>query len=122
MIIFLSPNRLSNKQDLETTLYHLPKPNKHHLDLLNALLREVDANFVLSEEDVAIRERVATIISDIVSVSVPGCFVRLYGSCYSGFGLKDSVLNLDLLIPEEMRPHIALQEVLRTVCTTKGFR
>ncbi len=41
-------------------------------------------------------------------VVIPGCSVRLYGSCLSGFGLRSSSLNLDLQIPEDTPPHLAL--------------
>ena len=31
-------SRLSRTQQLETTLYHLPKPNRHHLEVLDQVL------------------------------------------------------------------------------------
>lgn len=41
-------------------------------------------------------------------MSLSDCSVRLYGSCLTGFGLKTSVLNLDLQIPDDVPPHLAL--------------
>ena len=38
----------------------------------------------------------------------PGCSVRLYGSSLSGFGLIGSDVNLDLQIPDSIRPDQAL--------------
>jgi len=32
----------------------------------------------------------------------PECSVSIYGSSFTGFGLKESDINLDLVIPEEV--------------------
>ena len=35
-------SRLSRTNEVETTLYHMPRPNRHHLDCLNSLLATVE--------------------------------------------------------------------------------
>ena len=50
-----------------------------------------------------------------MKLHIPGSTVRHYGSSLSGFGLKDSDLNLDLQIPTEIPPHEALIKALHTL-------
>ena len=97
-------------QELETTLFHLPKPGKHHLDSLNQLMSKIENEQGLPRREIQRRKALAARLTSILHPTIPGCTVRLYGSSLTGFGLIDSGLNLDLLLPEDgtIRPHIAL--------------
>ena len=69
----------------------------------------------LSKEDLIKREQVANRVNELMKLHIPGSTVRHYGSSLSGFGLKDSDLNLDLQIPTEIPPHEALIKALHTL-------
>lgn len=95
-------------QELETTLYHLPRANKKHLEALDALLNKIESECGLSSLEIAHRGQIAKKVNEILSVILPGSVVRPYGSSMTGIGLKNSDLNLDLQIPSEIPPHEAL--------------
>ena len=97
-------------QELETTLFHLPKPGRHHLDSLNHLLHEIENEQGMPLKEMQFRKELANKLTQLFQHSIPGCTVRLYGSSLTGFSLINSVVNLDLLLPEDgnIRPHIAL--------------
>jgi len=46
------------------------------------------------------------------------CKVVLYGSSLSGFGFKDSDVNIDLQYPDEMRAPTVLLKVLNIIKTS----
>ena len=97
-------------QELETTLFHLPKPGRHHLDSLNQLLTKIEKEEGLPLKEIQYRRLFAAQLTALFQPSMPGCTVRLYGSSLTGFGMTNSGLNLDLLLPDggNIRPHIAL--------------
>ena len=97
-------SRLAKKQELQTTLFHLPRPNKKHLEALDNLLIRIETTVGLSEAEIANRQKIASRVDEILRMTLPpGAFVRSYGSSMTGMGLKTSGLNLDLQIPSEVR-------------------
>ena len=106
----LRHSRLIKMQTLETTLFHLPKPGRHHLDSLNQLLIKIEKENGLPAKEIQHRTALAARLTRLFQNSIPGCTVRLYGSSLTGFGMIGSGLNLDLLLPDNgtIRPHIAL--------------
>ena len=112
----------NSHQEIETTLYHLPKPGLHHLDTLQHLLLRVEAEWGLGPADVQHREAVAERVNIVVTAGIQGASVRLYGSCYTAFGLKDSSLDLDLMLPENLPPHRGLLQALQLFSTNPMFR
>lgn len=62
----------------------------------------------LNVADLKIRAALAEQVSAALTQMNPQVSARLYGSSLSGFGLKDSVLNLDLVFPDTMKPAQAL--------------
>jgi len=108
-------SRLTRTKEVETTLYHLPRPNKHHLDCLNSLLAMVEKEQGLSSSDLNTRQAVAQSVHSLLQDSIPGCTVRLYGSSLTGFGLKTANVNLDLQITADQKPHLALLKALEVL-------
>ena len=47
---------LAKKQELDTTLFHLPRPNKKHLEALDNLLIKMVSDVGLSKSEIAKRE------------------------------------------------------------------
>ena len=101
-------SRLAKKQELQTTLFHLPRPNKKHLEALDNLLMRLEMEVGLSEAEIQNRDSIAQRVDEILKLTLPGSFIRSYGSSMTGMGLKTSGLNLDLQIPPEIPPHVAL--------------
>ena len=99
---------LAKKQELDTTLFHLPRPNKKHLESLDNLLTRVVQEVGLSKSDLLKREHVSGRVDELMKLHIPGSSVRHYGSSLTGFGLKHADLNLDLQIPPNIPPHEAL--------------
>jgi len=108
-------SRLSRTKEVETTLYHLPRPNRHHLDCLNSLLASVEKEQGLSSSDLNTRQAVAQSLHSLLQDPIPGCTVRLYGSSLTGFGLKTANVNLDLQITADQKPHLALLKALEVL-------
>ena len=46
-------------QEVEITLFHLPKPTKHHLDTLEQLLINVEKDVAVSPADLQARSSIA---------------------------------------------------------------
>ena len=57
---------------LETTLYHLPKPNRHHLEVLDHLLHSTDREMVLQPAEIHKRHSVAANTEKILQSHIPG--------------------------------------------------
>eukprot|EP00095_Tigriopus_kingsejongensis_P012512 maker-scaffold455_size166772-snap-gene-0.33 protein:Tk12512 transcript:maker-scaffold455_size166772-snap-gene-0.33-mRNA-1 annotation:"terminal uridylyltransferase 4" len=103
---------LAHRQELETTLFHLPKPTRPHLEQLEPVLRAIELEHGLTRADRQLRAALAERISQLVAQMVPQATVRLYGSSLSGFGLQNSALNLDLVLPEAVQPALGLTRVV----------
>ncbi len=61
-------------QEIETTLYHLPKPSKQHLDHLEGLLNKVRAEQGIMPKDVRAREEAAKRVDAFLKNAVNGRF------------------------------------------------
>ena len=59
-------SRLAKKQELQTTLFHLPRPNKKHLEALDNLLIKVDEHMGLSMMEIQRREAIAQRVDEIL--------------------------------------------------------
>jgi hypothetical protein len=63
-------------QELETTLYHLPKPSKQHLEVLELKLIAIDKEYSLSEDDVKDRMRIASELECLLKEFLDGNGLR----------------------------------------------
>ena len=113
--------RLTRNKEIDDTLHNLPPPNRNHLDCLNALLCNIETEKGLSHSDISSRQAVASVVQSVLQQHLPGSSVRLYGSSWSGFGLKTANINLDLQIPAEMKPHLALLKALEVLTSCQEF-
>lgn len=59
-------------QELETTLYHLPKPSKQHLEILEQKLLAIDKEYSLSEDDMNDRRKLASDLETALKKSIDG--------------------------------------------------
>ncbi len=70
-------SRLARMQEVETTLYHLPKPNRQHLDYLDNLLARTQSELGLTPQDIQDRMDVAALLGDVLKPVIPGIGVDL---------------------------------------------
>ena len=116
-------SRLARMQEIETTLYHLPKPTRQHLDHLEQLLTEVEKEVGLNENDLAVRAEMAETLNEVIQLTMGSeVSIRLFGSSISGFGLKKASIDLDLCIPTEgMKQHEALTKAAEVILSRKDL-
>ena len=69
----------------------------------------------LSTADLAGRAAVAARLEELLSVSLQGCSVRMFGSSLSGLGLRGCPVDLDLEPPPGLLPGQALLAAARVV-------
>ncbi|XP_068726733.1 terminal uridylyltransferase 4-like isoform X2 [Montipora capricornis] len=92
------------------TLCRVKSPSQSQISALNRLLEAVFHEHGLCPvKGLPIRQEVAKDVSKTIHVLHPECAVSVFGSSLTGFGLKDSDINLDLVIPDQGNvPHILL--------------
>ncbi|XP_068677425.1 terminal uridylyltransferase 4-like isoform X2 [Montipora foliosa] len=92
------------------TLCRVKSPSQSQISALNRLLEAVFHEHGLCPvKELPIRQEVAKDVSKTIHVLHPECAVSVFGSSLTGFGLKDSDINLDLVIPDQGNvPHILL--------------
>ena len=69
-------NRLIKMQELDTTLFHLPKPSKHHLDSLNQLLHKTEREQGLPARETPGRKAIATRLTGLLQPHIPGLICK----------------------------------------------
>ncbi len=111
---------MARKQELETTQYHLPRPSRQHLETLDNQLKKVESGLGLDANDIGLRNAITAKVDELLKHFLPGSSVRMYGSSLTGFGLKTSNLNLDLQIPAEIPPHLALMTAFDVLAKRPG--
>ncbi len=74
----LRHSRLARMQDIETTLFHLPKPHRHHLDVIEQLLDTVAMEHGLAPYEIKAREEVAASVDAFLKTVIKG-------ACFPGF-------------------------------------
>jgi hypothetical protein len=57
---------------VEITLFHLPKPTKHHLDTLEQLLTKTEKEVALMPADLQARAAVAAKLDKMLKLVIPG--------------------------------------------------
>ena len=75
----------NSHQEIETTLSHLPKPGRHHLDTLQHLVLRVEAEWGIGSADVQHREAVAERVNRVVVAGIQGRQIIIYSpALFSG--------------------------------------
>ncbi|KAH3697170.1 hypothetical protein DPMN_084659, partial [Dreissena polymorpha] len=102
-------------------LKNLPHPSPRHLQALDGLVDEIFSTHGLSSEDLVHRHKVALDIQEFIMQHIPDLRVQVYGSSLTGFGLKDSSLDLDLVYPEGANPAHCLARVYKLLANSEEF-
>ncbi|PFX21556.1 Terminal uridylyltransferase 4 [Stylophora pistillata] len=104
------------KGELLSLTWTSPLPSKHQTLALSKLLDSVFLHHGLSlEKDLPLRGEVAKDVHETVCTEFPEYKVLPYGSSLTGFGLKDSDVNLDLVIPDGLILPNVLMPILELI-------
>lgn len=103
------------------TILNLPPATPEQLKYLDNLLREEVRLHGLSDTDILARQNIAAVLGNTVEKMMPGFTVRLYGSSVSGFGLKNSDVNLDLSVPQEKSPAQGLAAASDLIASQEAY-
>ncbi|XP_072031740.1 terminal uridylyltransferase 4-like isoform X2 [Amphiura filiformis] len=91
------------KKDQEFLRTLPPASDAHHEALTNLLTSVVDKH-KLTQQELDQRAKIVSRVEQVLQKELPKCKVHLYGSSVSGFGFKDSNVNLDIQMPPDVTP------------------
>uniref|UniRef100_A0A2R5LKV9 Putative s-m checkpoint control protein cid1 n=1 Tax=Ornithodoros turicata TaxID=34597 RepID=A0A2R5LKV9_9ACAR len=88
-------------KDMRLEIKNLPYPVDAQTAAITELIEEVAARHSLSAADVEWRKEIVNDLESFLAESIPDVKLVLYGSSRSGFGLKDSNINVELVFGKE---------------------
>lgn len=100
----------------EGMLAMLPAPSPSQVRAIDAAIYKIVEEDGLTEADVRKRHEITRTMENVLQHLLPDCSLRLYGSSCTGFGFRDSDLNIDIQFPVYMnQPDVLLlvQESLK---------
>lgn len=96
----------------ESELRSLPPPSSEHLAALSFAVTELAKEQGITDDDFRVRQEIVEEMSKIITLSLPECSLRLYGSSQTKFALKGSDVNIDVKFPPKMNHPDLLIQVL----------
>lgn len=114
-------NEVSN---FERKLKDIPCPSPPHLAALNDLVERIYAEKGLSEEEVRYRSDLTKALEDILTKDehLKDIKLVLYGSSLSATGIKDSDVNIDLVVPHKANHAKALMQAFKIMKTLEEYK
>ncbi|XP_068559289.1 terminal uridylyltransferase 7 [Cebidichthys violaceus] len=95
----------------QVMLTEILPPGPEQIAAVSAALEAVVRDNGMSDQDVATRQSVVSMLQDLLLTALPEIRLRLYGSSCTKFGFKDSDVNIDIQYP----PHMHQPDVLLLV-------
>ncbi|KAK4314793.1 hypothetical protein Pmani_013939 [Petrolisthes manimaculis] len=114
--------KLKEAKDLETTLKNLPTATEVQVaaidKLINSLAEEWRVDKVMAKQ----RQEVVTQLGNLLMDRIKGCRLEMVGSSLSGFCLKTSDINIDVVMEDNLNPSTALLAVKELVTCHRLYR
>uniref|UniRef100_H2ZWR3 RNA uridylyltransferase n=1 Tax=Latimeria chalumnae TaxID=7897 RepID=H2ZWR3_LATCH len=99
---------IKEKQE-EELLTTLSPPGPHQVQAISAAIEKVLQENGLGDDDIERRHEVSKTMEKVIHCRIPDCSLRLYGSSCTGFGFKNSDINIDIQFPPSMnQPDVLL--------------
>ncbi|XP_056018011.1 terminal uridylyltransferase 7-like isoform X5 [Ostrea edulis] len=108
----------------ESKLKNIPCPSTRHLAALNEMLERIYTEEGLSEGDVQYREELTRTLQDKLTKDEQLQDVKLvlYGSSLSTTGIKDSNVNIDLVVPQRTNQAKSLTHAFKMMKTLEEYK
>ncbi|XP_006006033.1 terminal uridylyltransferase 4 isoform X1 [Latimeria chalumnae] len=111
---------IMEKQE-ENDLRALPPPSPSQLSALSAAIIKATRTHGISEEDFRVRQKIVLEMETIILQHLPGCTLRMYGSCLTRFAFKTSDINIDVKFPPNLSQPDVLIQVLDILKNSSSY-
>lgn len=111
---------ITEKQE-ENELRALPDPSPDQIQALDRTVLETARIQGLSDEEFQTRLCSVQRMEQTVQKHLPGCCLRMYGSCLTRFAFKTSDINIDVSVPQNMTQPEVLIQVLEILKSSPDF-
>ncbi|XP_072927139.1 terminal uridylyltransferase 7-like isoform X1 [Hemitrygon akajei] len=105
----------------KNTLASIPRPSPSQIKAIETAIDEVVQANGLTEDDVKKRHEITRKMESVLQHLLPDCSLRLYGSSCTGFGFRDSDLNIDIQFPAHMNQPDVLVQVQESLRNSISF-
>nr|XP_045624823.1 uncharacterized protein LOC123774531 [Procambarus clarkii] len=107
--------KLKESKDVETTLKNVPSATDGHIASIDKLVTSIADKMKVTPDMTKQRQEVVTQLNGLLVNKVEGCHLEMVGSSVSGFCLKTSDINIDVVMDDELNPSTALLAVKELV-------
>lgn len=107
--------KLKEAKDVETTLKNVPSPIEAQVAAVEKLILEIVEEVKVTPDMMRTRKEVVKELNKLLAAKVEGCRLEMVGSSVSGFCMKTSDINIDVVMDENLNPSIALLAVRELV-------
>ncbi|KAK8744816.1 hypothetical protein OTU49_000634, partial [Cherax quadricarinatus] len=107
--------KLKEAKAVETTLKNVPPATDEHISSIDKMVKSIAEQMKVTPDMLKQRQEVLTQLNDLLVAKVEGCHLEMVGSSVSGFCLKTSDINIDVVMEENLNPSTALLAVKELV-------
>ncbi|KAJ8305343.1 hypothetical protein KUTeg_015888, partial [Tegillarca granosa] len=87
---------------IQKKLKKMPLPSDQQMEALDQVIKNIVEEYGLSVDDLQYRKKLTEDLEKLLQSQIPGVSLCLYGSSLTGVGLKDSDVNIDLVVPDSL--------------------
>ncbi|XP_076069141.1 terminal uridylyltransferase 7-like isoform X2 [Oratosquilla oratoria] len=114
--------KLKEARDLETTLKNVPIATNSQVSNIDGLVRSIAKDWTLLPVGKIQRQEVVVELQELLQKRVNDVHLELVGSSLSGFALRDSDVNVDIVMEENTSPSTALLAIRSIIQTNKKYK
>lgn len=111
---------ITEKQE-ENELRALTPPSPAQIQALDRTVTQTALRYGLSDQDFNSRLSAVQRMERTIQTQLPGCSLRMYGSCSTRFAFKTSDINIDVSVPPNMTQPEVLIQVLEILKASPDF-